>query len=111
MQTQTNSPDGYILELYRHGAEAPVYVSVFSETTDAGFQEYSEDKADAVIFESREALLPLAAIEVEAILMEGEDEHSVFDGFRILPYTGKTTARLVTREELESALHAFEQGE
>ncbi len=109
-QTQTPN-DGFILELYRHGSEVPLYVSVFDEKAEAGISDYSESKADAAIFESREALLPLASIEVESVIDDGEGEVSAFDGFRILPAAGKGTGQIVSRIELEAALQAFEQGE
>lgn len=107
MEKQT-TVDGFILELYRHGSPTPIYVSSFDEEADAGFDDYSESKDEAVVFESREALLPLATIEVEAVIEDGEDEISAFDGFRMLPFQGDTTARLVTTEEMEAALRAFE---
>jgi len=102
--------NGYILELYQHGSEAPVYVSVFDQKAEAGFKDYSESREEAVVFESREALLPLASIEVEALLEEDGVEHSVFDGFRILPFHGEPRGQLVSRVELEAALAAFEDG-
>ncbi len=109
MDNQANQVNGYILELYRHGIEAPVYVSVFDPNAEAGFDGYSETREDAVIFESREALLPLASIEVEAVTLEGDEEKSAFDGFRILAYQGKPRTQLVSQLELEAALQAFDE--
>ncbi|MBY0372049.1 hypothetical protein K2X33_15300 [bacterium] len=109
MEKQTPAQvDGYILELYRHGNDVPVYVSVFDQKADVGFEDYSESKEDSVVFECREALLPLASVEVEAIIMDGDKEVSAFDGFRILPFQGDTRSRLVTVAELEQALRTFE---
>lgn len=106
--------EGFILELYRNGEEKPCYVSSFNPGAVAGFDAYTQDKAEAVVFESREALIPLASIEVEAVEGDEDDEdentveHFVFDGFRILPFFGKTSAQLVSNEELNDALVEFE---
>jgi len=107
----TQTIDGFILELYRAGVDEPCYISAFEPKAVAGFNGYTPNKEEAVVFESREALLPLAAIEVES-LMDDEDpavgERFVFDGFRILPFSGVTEAQLVGDEELEFALNQFE---
>ncbi len=109
-ESEVNEVNGYILELYPHGADLPIYVSVFDQDTEAGFKDYSESKEDAIVFESREALLPLASIEVEALLGDEEEEHSAFDGFRILPFQGDTSGRVVvSRLELEESLRAFNE--
>ena len=110
MEQEAQAPvEGFILELYRNGDMGPCYISSFDPKAVAGFNGYTQDMKEAVIFESRESLLPLAAIEVEAVEGETEeDEHMVFDGFRILPFTGSTDAQLVGNEELEAALAEFE---
>jgi hypothetical protein len=102
---------GFILELYRHGYELPCYVSAFDPKAEAGFNGYSENKDKAVVFESREALLPLASIEVEAVTVEDDEdeEFSVFDGFRILPYEGPSKSQFISTIELEAALEAFDE--
>ena len=111
MEKQTETIQGFILELYRHGVDEPCYISEFEPKAVAGFNGYTPNKKEAVVFESREALLPLAAIEVES-LMDDEDpaigERFVFDGFRILPFAGNTESQLVGNEELELALEQFE---
>jgi len=110
MEEQTKSQtNGYILELYQHGTEVPIYVSAFDPKAEVGFKDYSETKEHAVVFESREALLPLASIEVEALLEDAGEEYSAFDGFRILPFKGEPRTQLVSEIELEEALRAFEE--
>ncbi len=109
-ETQTEI-EGFILELYRNGDSQPCYISSFDPEAVAGFNGYTQSREEAVVFESREALLPLASIEVEAIEDDSEvenGEHLVFDGFRILPFKGVTTVQLVGNEELETALEEFE---
>lgn len=110
-QKTTPEIEGFILELYRHGHDAPCYVAAFDHKAEAGFDGYTESKEKAVVFESREALLPLASIEVEAFSVDEEsnEEHSVFDGFRILPFKGKLNAQFISDRELEAALVAFEE--
>lgn len=107
---QTSSPR-FILELYQHGSDAPIYVSQFDAKAEVGFKDYSESKENAVVFESREALLPLASIEVEALLEQDGEEFSAFDGFRILPFEGQPRTQLVSRLELEEALSNFEEND
>jgi hypothetical protein len=111
MENNTSEIQGFILELYRNGFDEPCYVSTFDPAAVAGFNGYTPNKEEAAVFESREALLPLASIEVEAIEADEQaenEEHLVFDGFRILPFKGATAAQLVGNEELEAALEAFE---
>lgn len=107
---QSQAPiEGFILELYRNGDMGPCYISSFDQSAVAGFNGYTQNREEAVVFESRESLLPLAAIEVEAVEGDSEDdEHMVFDGFRILPFKGQTNAQLVGNEELDAALAEFE---
>ena len=106
-ENQQNEIEGFILELYRHGVDEPCYISSFDPSAVAGFDGYTPNKDEAVVFESREALLPLASIEVEAIEEAEGQEHSGFDGFRILPFRGIPATQLVSNEELETALEEF----
>lgn len=110
-QAAPSETNGYILELYRHGENEPCYIGSFDPEAVAGFNGYTPNKEEAVVFESREALLPLASIEVEAVEEDEaaeNGERSVFDGFRILPFQGNTSAQLVGNEELEAALDEFD---
>ncbi len=107
-QAAPSEINGFILELYRHGDNEPCYISSFDPEAVAGFNGYTQNKEEAVVFESRESLLPLASIEVEAIEEAENGEHSVFDGFRILPFKGVTENQLVGDEELDLVLENFD---